>query len=205
MVPLDSIWVAVTCLLAVIFGVRALIRRRNGSATIRWAPILGILFGLAATASVFLAGPVTSLAGSIFPQSASSISATTTNATTAENSPVPLVFPLNASLSSQEVGAQALATAINRMYASGKATLPPGAAWPASVTMKGTVVESSTGARIATLTVGETATYTVSADKSSYKLTIASQNPSELATYSSGLNAFSFSCTAADTNCTPSN
>src|SRR6202000_1663089 len=87
MVQFDGVWVAIACVLAVIFGARALIRRRNGSATIRWAPILGILFGVAATASVFLAGPLASLVGSVFPSPTSGISATTANATSPETSP----------------------------------------------------------------------------------------------------------------------
>jgi hypothetical protein len=204
MLPLDTVWVSVACVIALIFGARALSRRRKVAGTIVWAPVAGILLGVAATAAVFLGGPVSSFVGAAFPQPAGSIAATT-SVSAPENSLVPLVFPLNASLSSQEIGAQTLATAINRMYASGKATLAPDGAWPASVSMSGSTVVSSTGSRIATLPAGETATYALSADKSSYRLTVAAQNPSELATYSSGLNAFSFSCTTKDTNCTPAN
>jgi hypothetical protein len=202
--PGNRIWVLAACLIALIWGIRAVVRRRSGAATILWAPVVGILLGVIATASVFVGGEVISLVSSVVPQPAV-VSTAAAAASAPKNSAEPLVFPSNASLTADETGVQTLATALNRMYASGKATLAPGHAWPASLRMSGSVVLASNGARVAALPVGLTATYVLSADKSSYRLSVTGKNIAELATYGSGVNGFSWSCPANDRTCTPSN
>jgi hypothetical protein len=203
--PDNRIWVSTACVIALIWGIRALARRRSGAATILWAPAVGILLGIIATASVFLGGDVISLVSAVVPQQASAISTVPAATSAPRTSTEPLVFASNASLTAKETGVQTLATALNRMYASGNAKLPAGDVWPASLRMSGSIVLASNGARVATLPAGLTATYVLSADKSSYRLAVTGKNTAESATYSSGLNGFSWSCPASETTCTPSN
>ena len=200
----QTIWVSGAGVVAVLWGVRALARRRAGSATITWAPIIGMLLGLAATASMLTGVGVMSLVGSNGPQTVDSAS-TPAPALVQTTSPVPTVFPNNSQLSADEAAVQSLATGLNRTYAHGNASLSGTQAWPASLSMKGNTVIAPNGHAIAKLPAGLVANYQLSADHASYRIAVTVPGSSELATYSSSANGFSWSCLASDTTCVPAN
>jgi hypothetical protein len=118
---------------------------------------------------------------------------------------VPLVFPNNAQLTADETATQSLATAINRAFAGGEATLKSGQTWPTSLRMSGSTVLTPSGTALVTLPAGLVATYQLSTDGTSYHIAVHGSNLVELATYDSGVNGFSWSCLANDTSCVPTN
>lgn len=201
--PYPQVWVSLACTVALIFGVRALVLYRRREASIRWAPTVGILLGLIATVTVFFGSTVLTVLGSVVPQAPPTLAPVSAQAP--EHSSEPLVFPLNAGLTAQEKSTQTIATAINRTFAGGASTLPAGKAWPASLRMSGSTVIAPSGAHLANLPKGETASYALSSDGKSYQLTVTGSNSSEVANYNSQLNAFSFTCSTGDSTCTPSN
>ena len=198
----QTYWVVGAGIIAFLFGVRALVRLRTRSATIVWAPIIGIVLGIVAALSMILGVNVVGLIGTSDSQTASATSAPAADSfptTSAE----PLVFPKNAQLTTDETTAQSLATAINRTYAAGNARLQPGQAWPTSLTVSGTSVVAPNGVAIAQLPAGVGVDYTLSSDGTSYHIAVSADRVAELATYNSNVNGFSWNCATSDTNCTP--
>lgn len=198
------LWVGAAAFVSLFFFVVAVARRIAGSSTNVWAPTIGVVLSIAATVSLLAGVGLTSLVSSIAP-TVPDASASPSLAGAPRTSAEPFVFPANAELTADEVATQTLATSINRTYAAGNAKLASGMAWPAGLTMHGTIVVAPNGAHLATLPAGLTATYLLNANGTSYHIAIAGTNKAELATYDSSANTFSWSCLANDTTCKPSN
>jgi hypothetical protein len=196
------LWVSGAGVIATLWGVRGLARLRSRRATIVWAPIIGAVLGVVAIVAMVLGVNIVSFSGVIASQN-SSDAPTSTVAALPTTSSEPLVFPTNSGLTTDEKSVQTLATAINRSYAAGSAALKSGQAWPASLRMQGSAVIAPNGHVLAVLPVGLTANYQLSADQAGYHLAVSSAHASELATYSSSSNGFSWSCLRSDANCTP--
>jgi hypothetical protein len=194
-------------IVAILGGVRALLMYREKRATNAWAPILGILFGAAATAIVLLGislvGIVNSVSGGMVNTSVTTPSAAATFTTTPWTSAEPIVFPTNSQLTQAGTAVQTVATALNRTYANGASKLTPGEAWPTALTTDGVVVLDSSKAHLATLPTGFTLKYLPATNGKSYRLVATGTDPNELATYNSATNAFSWSCLPSDAACVP--
>jgi hypothetical protein len=201
----QTIWVVGAGLVAFFWGVRALLRRHNGDASNAWAPALGILLGISAALAMLLGVNVAGFVSSLTTPTVTSSPATSAIASAPTASTVPLVFANNSGLTADETAAQTLATAINRSFAHGSATLAAGETWPSGLRMNGSSVIAANGARLANLPAGLVASYQLAANGTSYHLAVHGQNELELATYNSGANTFSWTCIATDTTCTPSN
>ncbi|HEX4401565.1 MAG TPA: DUF2510 domain-containing protein [Galbitalea sp.] len=197
-------WVVGAGAIAILLGIIAIAQRISGRTTNVWAPILGILLGGAATGLMLMGIAVLSLfdsaAGGLLPTSS-----TTANAEVAPPpaSSEPFVFPANPALTADGSAVQQLATAMNQKYASGKPTLAAGQTWPTTIKPTGAQVTAADGSVIATMPTGDTVGYSLSADQKSYTITVAGANRTEVASYASGIDRFSFTCLATDTNCSP--
>ncbi len=203
--PLSQlVWVVGGATVAVACGLFALAQRRSGRTSNAWAPVIGVLLAVAA-ASVTISGVnVASLVSSIAP-GPTPVNSQPAIATVPTTSSVPFVFSSNAQLTADETAAQSVATAINRSFADGAATLTTGEAWPTSIHMSGSVVVASNGDQLATLPSGLSASLQLSDDQKSYRIAVTGTNKAELATYSSAQNAFSWSCLADNKTCVPAN
>ncbi|HEX4057840.1 MAG TPA: DUF2510 domain-containing protein [Galbitalea sp.] len=204
---MPSFYVVPVGILAILGGVRALLLRREERATNALAPVVGILLAAAATVVVLLGvnlvGIVNTVSGGMVNTSANAPAAPATFTATPWTSAEPIVFPANSQLTQAGTVVQTVATALNRGYASGASSLSAGQAWPTALVIRGTVVEKSNGARLATLPSGFTLKYLPSTDGKSYRLVATGTDPNELATYNSATNAFSWSCLPSDATCVP--
>jgi hypothetical protein len=200
----STYWVSGSGAIALLWGVIAIAYRATGRSTNIWAPIVGILLGGAATtlmlAGVAVLGILSSATGGLLPTSS-----TTANAQPAPPaySSEPFVFAANPDLTADGSVVQQLATAMNQKYASGNASLGGGQSWPAAVKFTPTQVLADDGSVLATIPAGHILSYSLSPDKKRYTLTVTGANRSEIASYTSGLDKFSFTCAPADTNCVP--
>jgi hypothetical protein len=198
-----ALWIEGTGVLAVIVGVHAIFRRATNRATNVWAPILGILFGIAAIAITFLGIGVISIVNHAAPGLLPTSSTTVAAAPARPVSPEPFVFNSNAALTQDGQTVQQIATALNQNYASGNSTLGSGQAWPRSLKFTATQVLAVDGTPLATVPAGHFFKYTESADGKSYSFAVSSGIRTESAIYNSATNHFTFSCPATDTACTP--
>jgi hypothetical protein len=197
-------WVAGAGAIAILLGIIAIAQRISGRTTNIWAPILGILAGGAAAALMLMGIAVLSL----FNSGTAVLLPTSSTTATAEVAPPPassepFVFPANAALTANGSVVQQLATAMNQKYASGKPSLAAGQAWPATIKLTGTQVTAPDGSVIATIPTGHNVGYSLSADQKSYTVTVTGTNATEVASYGSGIDRFSFKCLPTDANCVP--
>jgi hypothetical protein len=199
-------WVAGSGAIAVLLGIIAIAQRVGGRSTNSWAPIVGILLGGTATALVVMGvsiiGPFNFAPGGL--QQASSTRATSQSAPPAVSSE-PFVFPGNPVLTASGSVAQQVATAMNQKYAAGKPTLVAGEAWPATIKLTGSQVIAPDGSVLANIPAGHSLGYSLSTDHSSYTVSVAGANTTEVASYSSAADRFSFKCAASATDCVPAN
>lgn len=201
----QTAWVAGATVAAMVVGIGALIRRRSGLATNGLAPVVGILLGVVATVTMLLGVNILSAVESITQLGSTPTASQSPIASVPTSNPVPLVFPNNAQLTADETATQSLATAINRAYAGGQASLKAGQAWPATLRMSGSAVLTPSGSALVTLPAGMAATYQLASNGASYHIAVHGTSLVELATYDSGANGFSWSCLANDTSCVPTN
>jgi hypothetical protein len=200
----STYWVSGSGAIALLWGVIASAYRATGRSTNIWAPIVGIVLGGAATtlmlAGVAVLGILSSATGGLLPTSS-----TTANAQPAPPavSSEPFVFASNPGLTTDGSIVQQVATAMNQKYASGEATLGAGQSWPDSVKFTPTQVISADGSVLATIPPGHILSYSLSPDKKRYTFTVTGTNRSEIASYTSGLDRFSFTCAPTDPNCVP--
>ena len=202
-----SYYVIPAGVLAILAGVRALMLRREKRSTNGLAPVVGMILGAAAMVvallGISLVGVVNSVSGGMTNTSANSPSTPATFTAAPWTSIEPIVFPGNSQLTQAGTVVQTVATALNRGYASGASSLAAGQAWPTTLTVKGTSVFNSRGARLATLPAGFALKYLPSTDGKSYRLVATGADPNELATYNSATNKFSWSCLPSDATCVP--
>jgi Protein of unknown function (DUF2510) len=200
-----TLWISGAGVLAVLIGVHAIFRRVRQRATNLWAPILGILFGVGATAITLLGIGVVDIinhaTGGLIPTS----STTTAAAPARPVSPEPFVFNNNPALTQDGTTVQQIATALNQNYASGNPTLAAGQGWPQSLKFTGTQVLAVDDTPLATVAAGHFFTYKLSADGKSYTFAVSSGARTESAIYNSATNHFTFSCPVTDTACVPAN
>jgi hypothetical protein len=193
--------------LAILAGVRALMLRREKRSTNGLAPVVGMILGGAAMVvallGVSLVGVVNSVSGGMVNTSVNMPSGSATFTAAPGTSTEPIVFPGNPQLTQAGTVVQAVATALNRTYASGASSLAAGQAWPTSLTVRGKVVLNSHGTRLAVLPHGFALRFLPSTDGKSYRLVATGTNPNELATYNSATNKFSWSCLPSDAACVP--
>ena len=201
----STLWVASTGVLAVLCALLAILRRMRKRASNLWAPILGILFGLGATAIALLGVSVVNIVntamGGVLP-----VSSTTTQTSVAPVRPLssePFVFANNPALTQDGSEVQQIATAINENFASGNSVLATGQVWPQSLKFTPTQVLAESGTPLVTVAPGHLFTYTLAANLKSYTFTVSSGDLTESAVYNSALNRFTFVCPAADTTCVP--
>ncbi|HEX3678796.1 MAG TPA: hypothetical protein VHU90_03665, partial [Galbitalea sp.] len=188
----------------ILLGIIAIAQRISGRTTNVWAPILGILLGGVAAGLMLMGIAVLSL----FNSGTSELLPTSSTTADAEVAPPPassepFVFSANPTLTADGSAVQQLATAMNQKYASGKPSLVTGQTWPATITLTGTQVTAPDGTMIATIPTGDSVGYSLSADQKSYTITVTGANPTEAASYGSGIDRFSFRCASTDTNCVP--
>jgi hypothetical protein len=197
-------WVAGAGAIAIVLGIVAIAQRISGRTTNVWAPILGILVGGGSAALMLMGIAVLSLFDSgtavLLPTSSTTASVVVAPPPVSSE---PFVFAANPVLTADGSVVQQLATAMNQKYASGKPTLAAGQAWPATIKVTGTQVAAPDGSAIATIPSGDGVGYTLSADKKSYIITVNGTNSTELASYGSEADRFSFQCASADTKCVP--
>jgi hypothetical protein len=198
-------WVGGAAGLALVLAVVALAERVAGTASNVIAPVFGVVLGTAGILLVVMGisvlGVVTSATSALFPPSSGSAALQTASATTSTE---PLVFPSNSELTSDGTIVQQLATAMNTTYAGGNPSLGAGESWPARITFTPTTVLAADGKTVlATIPSGHLLSYKRSADSRSYQFSVAGTNSSEIASYNSATNRFSFSCASTDPNCVP--
>jgi hypothetical protein len=197
-------WVTGAGAVAILLGIIAIVQRISGRTTNVWAPIFGILIGGAAAALMLMGIAVLSLfntgTAALLPTSSTTASA---EVVPPPASSEPFVFAANAALTADGSVAQQLATAMNQKYAAGKPALAAGQSWPASIKFTGTQVIAPDASVIASVPTGDTVGYALSADQKSYTVTVSGANPTEVASYGSGINRFSFTCAPTDINCVP--
>jgi Protein of unknown function (DUF2510) len=197
-------WVAGSGAIAILLGTIAIGQRVSGRSTNSWAPIIGILIGGAATAVVVMGiaipGLVDPAASELQPTS--STTATTQIAPRAPSSE-PFVFSTNPVLTASGSVAQQVATALNQKYAAGKPTLTTGQSWPATLKLVGSEVIAPDGSVLATIPTGHPLGYALSIDHASYTVTVTGANPTEVASYYSDADQFSFRCASTDSDCVP--
>ncbi|HMH58243.1 MAG TPA: hypothetical protein VK537_03590, partial [Galbitalea sp.] len=133
--------------------------------------------------------------------SSTTATATAPPATSSE----PFVFPSNPVLTASGTVVQQVATAMNRKYAAGKPALTAGESWPATIKLTGSQAIAPDGSVLTTIPTGHSFGYSLSTDHSSYTVTVTGANSTEVASYSSGVDRFSFRCAATDTDCVPTN
>ena len=201
----STLWIAGAAVVAVLWGLHAISRRVNNRATNLWAPIIGILFALGATAIAVLGIGVISIVnnatGGILPTSSTTSAAVTIPIRAV--SPEPFVFTNNDALTQDGTAVQQIATALNQNFAGGNSTLGPGQAWPQSLKFTATQVLADSGTPLATVPTGHFFSYSLSPDGKSYTFTVTAGNRTETAVYSSATNHFTYACPTADTNCVP--
>jgi hypothetical protein len=201
----STLWVSGAAVLAILWGLLAISHRARNRATNVWAPIVGILFGLGATAiAVFGVGMidiVNSATGGLLPTSSTTSSALGNPVRPV--SPEPFVFTENAALTQDGTAVQQIATALNQNYAAGSSTLQVGQAWPQSLKFSGTQVLAADGTPLATVPGGHFFSYTLAPDGKSYTFIVTSGSRTDRAIYNSATNNFTFACPAADTTCVP--
>jgi hypothetical protein len=199
------IWSVSAGLVAILAGIRAISLRVNGLSTNAWAPVIGILLGLSATAVTVFGIPVLDMVNSTLgvaaPASPSSAPAVATP--TRPQSPEPFVFANNSALTKDGSVVQTIATTLNNAYAGGNSSLASGQAWPASLTFSDTAVLSPSGALLTTVDAGHVFAYTLASDTKSYVLRVSAKGSAEAAIYNSATNKFTFSCLASDATCVP--
>lgn len=192
---------------AILAGVRALMLRREKRATNGLAPVVGMIFGggamVVALLGITLVGVVNTVSSGMVNTSVNVPSGSATFTAAPGTSSEPLVFPGNPQLTQAGTVVQAVATALNRTYASGASSLAVGQAWPTSLTVKGHAVLNSHGTRLAVLPSGFALKFLPSTDGKSYRLVATGTDPNELATYNSATNKFSWSCLPSDATCVP--
>jgi hypothetical protein len=201
----STLWISGAGVLAVLCGLLAILRRMRKRATNTWAPIVGVLFGLGATAITLLGigvgDIITTATSGLLPTS--STSASDTVAPVRPVSPEPFVFSANPALTEDGTEVQQIATALNDNYASGNSTLGEGQAWPQSLKFTLTQMLAVSGTPLVTVAPGHRFTYTVSPDLKSYTFAVSSGDLTESAVYNSATDRFTFACPASDTTCVP--
>jgi Protein of unknown function (DUF2510) len=197
-----TIWISGSGVIAILWGVRALMRRSQRRATNLWAPLLGILLGASTTVATLLGVNVAeimhSAMGAYLPASTSA-----THSVVIQTSPEPFVFATNQQLTEDGTTLQQIATALNQTYAGGNSTLSTGQLWPTSLKFNATQVIADSGTPLVTVAPGHVFRYKLSADQNSYTFSVTSGNLTEIAIYYSATNKFSFVCPPADANCVP--
>jgi hypothetical protein len=168
------------------------------------APAIGLVLGGAATVlmvtGIGLLGVVSAATDALVPSSATSSTAASVTPTVSTE---PLVFPTNQALTADGKALQQIATAINTTYAGGHSSLGSGQHWPTAVKFTSTQVLGADGTVLATVPAGHLFSYTLASGGKSYKFTVTGTNATEIATYDSGTDRFSFTCLSTDTNCVP--
>jgi hypothetical protein len=200
-----ALWVGGAGVGAVLCGLFAILRRMRRLASNLWAPVVGILFGLGATAialfGVNVVDLVVSVTGGSIPTSSQ-----TTSTSVAPPRPVshePFVFAAKPALTADGVAVQQIATAINRTYAAGNSALAAGQSWPIALKFTPTQVLDASGSPLVTVAPGHVFTYHRAADLRSYTVTVSSGDPSESAVYNSAADRFTYLCPATDASCVP--
>jgi hypothetical protein len=200
-----TLWVLGAAIVTVLLGLLAISRRSRNRATNLWAPIIGILFALGATAitvlGVNVVQIVNSATGGILPTSSTTSAAAPIPARPV--SPEPFVFTQNDALTQDGTVLQQIATALNQNFAGGNSTLGAGQAWPTSLKFTATQVLAASGTPLATVPAGHFFSYSLSPDGKSYTFTVTAGNRTETAVYSSATNHFTFACPTGDAACIP--
>jgi hypothetical protein len=194
-------------ILAIVGGIRALLRRRRGFGTVLWAPVLAIILGSLAAlimlseivmASVArgdeLSGTSTSQA---LPQSQSQ------SGSAAATLPAPPTFSADAALTQYEATAAMMATSVYASYNGGQITTP-NPQWPASVTesAQGTLLFPS-GTSAGSIPSDEVIKYEVTSDGRGFDIAVSGGARDEVAIYDSELNTFTWTCDSSDAACPP--
>jgi hypothetical protein len=196
------LWVGASGLIAILWGVRALVRKRANRATNVWAPVVGMLLGIAAT--VFMLFGIAILSAlHIGAPSTTAANAASIQPTVAQTSPTPFVFTSNAPLTASETETQQIAMAINNTFAAGSTKLAPGQAWPALLSVSGTSVVAPNGTTVATLPDGMSINYKLVDNKTGYEIAVSSGDLTEIAIYDSTRNVYGFQCATNDPDCVP--
>jgi hypothetical protein len=201
----SSAWIEGAGVWAVLCGLFAILRRMRGRASNTWAPIVGIVFGLTATAVALLgvnvADLITTAMGGAPP--ASSATDSMDVALVRPVSSEPFVFASNAALTEDGTEVQQIATAINQNYASGNSVLATGQAWPQFLKFTSSQVLADSGTPLVTVRPGHVFRYTLAADLKSYTFTVSSGDLSDSAIYDSEADHFTYACPVSDTSCVP--
>lgn len=194
---------------AIVGGVRALVRRRQGYGTSIVLPVVAIVLG--SLAVVFMiTGILIHLSGGY-----SSGTATTTSNAQAQVSggaatidptatvPAAPTFATDAQLTSYEQEAGKVALYVDQ-YANGGLAYAANPLWPAAltVTSDGTILLPP-GTSPGQLPTGEELRYVLSGDKQSFDVFITGGNHQEIAIYDSSTNSFTWTCAASDSTCPP--
>jgi hypothetical protein len=153
----------------------------------------------AALLGVNVIGMVNSATGGLIPTPSTTITARVAP----QSSPEPFVFAANQVLTNDGSTVQQIATALNRTFASGNSTLSEGETWPTSLKFSNGQIIAPSGTPLVPVPQGYDFTYKLSADQSSYTISVTSGNRTEVAIYYSATNNFSFSCPPTDTTCVP--
>ena len=201
----STLWISGAGVVAIIWGILAFSQRARSRAGNVWAPVLGILLGLSATAitvtGIGVIDVVHSATAELLPTA--SKTATANVPATPPASPEPFVFATNPVLTSDGTELQQIATALNQSFAGGNSTLGTGQAWPKSLKFSATQVLTDSGTPIVTVAAGHFFGYRLSADQKSYTFAVSSDKRTESAVYNSATNRFSFVCPVGDTTCVP--
>lgn len=192
--------------IAIVGGVRALVRRRAGFGTNAWAPVLAIALG--ALAVVFMvSGLIIRDTRTIYIPESTSLSQNDTglgNGGAASTVPLPPSFAADPNLTAYERSAATIAQSIYVNYNGGQLSSST-PTWPADVTVASDgQVTFPTGVVATTIPAGEVLHYQVSPTLGFFMISVTGGDLSEVAVYDSKENTFSWACaSAAAATCPP--
>jgi hypothetical protein len=183
-------------IIAVIGGIRVLVRHGRGFGTVVWAPVLAIVLGGLAVIFMITGIIIHETASTYYSGSTSQVGtgASGSNVSSTAVLPVAPTFDADLNLTTYEQSAAVIAQSIDTDYNGGyAASAAPN--WPAALneTNDGQVTFPS-GAVAATLPGGEVVKYVVSSDGKYFDLSVSGGDYSEVAVYDSQSNTFTWAC-----------
>ena len=192
-------------LTAIITGIRAILRRRSGSVTVLWAPILGIVFG--GIAELILIAGIIALASGISPTSSSQtpdiIGPTGTTIRYDMGVGTPQYVPTgNATLSQAALDLSKIVGVLQTDYTNGKTGSAAEGSWPGAIEHNASGDVTVLGGRdLGTLiSPGWHLAYTLDGT-GNMVLAISGPDTSELAVYTSADNEYLAWCESSDATC----
>jgi hypothetical protein len=193
-------------LIAIVGGVRALVRRRAGFGTNAWAPALAIALGALAVV-LMVSGLLIHANARMYVPESNSLSQNGTglgNGGTASTLPSPPSFAGDPNLTAYERSAATVAQSIYANYNGGQLTSST-PTWPADVTVASDgQVTFPTGVVATTIPAGEVLHYGVSPTLGFFTISVTGGNLSEIAVYESRENRFTWACASeAQATCPP--